>query len=95
MSISKQSYTLIHDLLLHDAASIGEERRLEELKGFLRLGKLNINSKDEDWGNRTALHCAAEGGMLNMETVYTLPSQTCALRKPFKILTIIVVKCYQ
>ena len=52
----------MHELLLHDAASTGDDRKLDELRIFVKHGKFDINFKDEEWGGRTALHCASERG---------------------------------
>eukprot|EP00795_Rhopilema_esculentum_P007771 gene7771-13616_t len=60
MSTRKNSSLITHELLLHDAASQGDERKLDDLKVFVKRGKFDINFKDEDWGSRTALHCASE-----------------------------------
>lgn len=62
MSNRRNSSLITHDLLLHDAASIGDDRKLDDLKLFVKRGKFDINFKDEDWGGRTALHCASERG---------------------------------
>ncbi|XP_065061926.1 ankyrin repeat domain-containing protein 66-like isoform X1 [Rhopilema esculentum] len=64
MSTRKNSSLITHELLLHDAASQGDERKLDDLKVFVKRGKFDINFKDEDWGSRTALHCASERGHL-------------------------------
>ena len=65
MSTRKNSSLITHELLLHDAASQGDERKLDDLKVFVKRGKFDINFKDEDWGSRTALHCASERGRVN------------------------------
>ena len=62
MSNRRSSSLITHELLLHDAASLGDDRKLDELKLFIKRGKFDINFKDEDWGGRTALHCASERG---------------------------------
>lgn len=62
---SRQNSTVITDeLSLHDAAASGDEKKLEELKIFIKRGKFEIDFKDEDWGERTALHCASERGLV-------------------------------
>jgi hypothetical protein len=52
----------VFELMLHEAAANGDERRIEELQIYLKRGKILINQPDVEWGNRTALHCAAERG---------------------------------
>lgn len=62
MTGRKNSSIITHELLLHDAASLGDERKLDDLNIFIKRGKFDIDFKDEDWGGRTALHCASEQG---------------------------------
>lgn len=49
-------------LEIHDAASTGDFDSLEE---YLRSGKFDVNLKDAEWGNRTALHWACAKGTHN------------------------------
>lgn len=51
-----------HDLLLHETCALGDDTKLEELGSFIRGGKIDVNSRDEEWGNRAALHWAAHRG---------------------------------
>lgn len=51
-----------HELLLHETCSIGDDTKLEELGSFIRGGKIDVNSRDEDWGDRTAMHWASLRG---------------------------------
>ncbi|XP_046858661.1 ankyrin repeat domain-containing protein 66-like [Xenia sp. Carnegie-2017] len=53
---------ILLELLLHEAAANGDDRRIEELQSFIKRGTILINVTDEGWGNRTPLHCAAERG---------------------------------
>lgn len=46
-------------LEMHDAASTGDFDSLEE---YLKSGKIDVNFKDEEWNNRTALHWACAKG---------------------------------
>lgn len=46
-------------LEIHDAASTGDYDSLEE---YLKSGKFDVNLKDEEWNNRTALHWACAKG---------------------------------
>ncbi len=62
MTNRRNSSIITDELSLHDAAASGDERRVEEFKLFVKRGKFDINFKDEDWGERTALHCASERG---------------------------------
>ena len=50
------------DLLLHEVCAVGDHDKLEELGGFIRNGKMDVNTKDEDWGLRTAIHWTALNG---------------------------------
>ena len=51
-----------HDLLLHETCALGDDTKLEELGSFIRGGKIDVNSRDEEWGDRAALHWAAHRG---------------------------------
>ena len=55
-------YRVIHDLMLHEAAYAGDAFKLVINLNLLKRGSFDINFKDEDFGNRTALHCAAGEG---------------------------------
>lgn len=59
---TRNSAQVVMELLLHEAASNGDDRRIEELQIYLRKGRILINQPDVEWGNRTPLHCAAERG---------------------------------
>ena len=58
------SAQVVMELVLHEAAANGDDRRIEELQIYLKRGKILINQPDVEWGNRTPLHCAAERGKL-------------------------------
>ena len=73
MSHRRNSSLITHELLLHDAASQGDDRQLDELKLFVKRGKFDINFKDEDWGERTALHCASERGNFFLFGIVSFP----------------------
>ena len=66
MAITGQKYKVIHDLMLHEAANAGDEFKLAFNMNYVKRGKMDINFKDEEYGDRTALHCAAEEGKLNL-----------------------------
>ena len=55
-------YKIVHDLMLHEAACIGDELKLSLHLSYVKRGRFNIDFKDKDFGNRTALHCAATDG---------------------------------
>ena len=63
MSEGGGSAQVVMELLLHEAAANGDDRRIEELQIYLKKGKMSINQPDVEWGNRTPLHCAAERGV--------------------------------
>lgn len=46
-------------LEIHEAAATGD---LDSLEEYLRSGKFDANLKDEEWGDRTALHWACARG---------------------------------
>ncbi|XP_046367433.2 ankyrin repeat domain-containing protein 66-like [Haliotis rufescens] len=46
-------------LELHEAAAVSDYDTLEE---YLRSGKFDVNLKDEDWHNMTAMHWASTKG---------------------------------
>eukprot|EP00794_Sanderia_malayensis_P004735 gene4735-5358_t len=64
MAISQQKYKVVHDLMLHEAACMGDDLKLSLHITYAKRGKFNINFKDEDFASKTALHCAAENGHL-------------------------------
>ena len=64
MAISQQRYKVIHDLMLHEAATAGDDFKLAFNINYVKRGRMNINFQDRDFGDRTALHCAAEEGMV-------------------------------
>ena len=49
-------------LELHEAAATGDSDTLEE---FLQTSKLDVNMKDAEWHDKTALHWAATKGTAN------------------------------
>ena len=51
-------------LEIHEAASTGDYDSLEE---YLRSGKFDVNLKDEEWNNRTALHWACGKGKMELD----------------------------
>ena len=53
-------------LELHDAASTGDYDALEE---FVKTGKYDVNLKDIDASNRTALHWACQKGDYTLQTI--------------------------
>ena len=44
---------------------LGDDTKLEELGSFIRGGKIDVNSRDEEWGDRAAMHWAAHRGKRN------------------------------
>ncbi|XP_032242307.1 ankyrin repeat domain-containing protein 66 isoform X1 [Nematostella vectensis] len=52
----------LHELFLHEVCALGDAGKLEELGSFVRKSKLDVNIRDEDWKNKTALHWAAGKG---------------------------------
>ena len=46
-------------LELHEAASTGDYDSLEE---YIKSGKFDLNLRDAEWKNKTALHWAATKG---------------------------------
>ena len=50
------------ELVLHEAAVNGEWQTLESM---LMIHRIDIDHKDEDFGDRTALHWAASKGQLD------------------------------
>ena len=63
MAISAQRYRIIHDLMLHEAACAGDEFKLASNLNYVKRGKMDINFKDDEYGERTPLHCAAGMGI--------------------------------
>lgn len=59
---NKSLFNNSHDLLLHEACAVGDDMKLEELSGLIRGGKIDVSSRDEEWGERTAMHVAALRG---------------------------------
>ena len=59
---TKALFNNSHDLLLHETCALGDDGKLEELGSFIRGGKIDVNSRDEEWGDRTAMHWAALRG---------------------------------
>jgi hypothetical protein len=62
MAERHSSAQVVMELMLHEAAANGDDRRIEELQIYIKRGKILINQPDLEWGTRTPLHCAAEGG---------------------------------
>ena len=50
---------LMSELVLHEAAASGDYHELESL---LMMGRIDVNFKDEEVGDRTARHWAAARG---------------------------------
>lgn len=59
---AKSLFNSSHDLLLHETCALGHDTKLEELGSFIRGGKIDVNSRDEEWGDRAAIHWAAHRG---------------------------------
>lgn len=59
---AKSLFNSSHDLLLHETCALGDDTKLEELGSFIRGGKIDVNSRDEEWGDRAAIHWAAHRG---------------------------------
>lgn len=59
---AKSLFNSSHDLLLHETCALGDDTKLEELGSFIRGGKIDVNSRDEEWGDRAAIHWAAYRG---------------------------------
>ena len=59
---AKTLFNTSHDLLLHETCAVGDDVKLEELGSFIRGGKMDVNSRDEEWGDRAAMHLAALRG---------------------------------
>ncbi len=65
VSITQQEQNFfndIHDLMLHEAACIGDDSKLSVNIVYTKGGKFDIDYKDGEFGDKTALHCAAENG---------------------------------
>ena len=65
MADKQSSAQVVMELMLHEAAANADDRKIEELQVYLKIGKILINQADVEWGNRTPLHCAAERGVFN------------------------------
>ena len=65
---AKSLFSSSHDLLLHETCALGDDTKLEELGGFIRGGKIDVNSRDEEWGDRAAMHWAAYRGKRSLNT---------------------------
>lgn len=50
------------DLLLHEVCALGDTVKLEELGNFVRKRKLDVNMRDDECGDRVAMHWAASRG---------------------------------
>lgn len=66
---SKSLFNSSHDLLLHETCAVGDDMKLEELGSFIRGGKIDVNSRDEEWGDRSAMHWAALRGTVMASVV--------------------------
>ena len=64
----KALFNSSHDLLLHETCVLGDITKLEELESFIRGGKIDVNSRDEEWGDRAAMHWAAHRGKRSLNT---------------------------
>lgn len=65
---TKALFNSSHDLLLHETCVLGDITKLEELESFIRGGKIDVNSRDEEWGDRAAMHWAALRGKRSLNT---------------------------
>ena len=54
------------ELVLHEAAVSGDSQQLESM---LMIHRIDIDHKDEDYGDRNALHWAASRGVSNCEVI--------------------------
>ena len=62
------------ELVLHEAAANGEWQTLESM---LMIHRIDVDHKDEDFGDRTALHWAASRGEISL--LFRLVSRSCSL----------------
>lgn len=95
---NKSLFNNSHDLLLHEACAVGDDMKLEELSGLIRGGKIDVSSRDEEWGERTAMHVAALRGtaLLSaqlMNQIAVCISDLMRLKILNRILTHIITKC--
>ena len=66
------------ELVLHEAAVNGEYQQLESM---LMIHRIDIDHKDEDFGDRTALHWAASRGWIISHPYFIRLCVPC-FRKP-------------
>ena len=59
------SISIIDDLVLHDLSCLNESEKLDQQIPLVRASKLNANSHDEDYSDRTALHIGCQGFKLS------------------------------
>jgi hypothetical protein len=59
LSNSQCPEAVMSELVLHEAAASGNYHELESL---LMMGRIDVNFKDAEFGDRTALHWAAARG---------------------------------
>ena len=50
------------DFLLHDLTGMNEIKKLSQQMLFVRMSKINVNARDEDFGGRTSLHIGCHLG---------------------------------
>ena len=55
-------FSIIDDLVLHDLTCLNESKKLDKQMLLVSASKLNVNSQDEDYGGRTALHIGCQKG---------------------------------
>lgn len=65
---TKALFNSSHDFLIHETCVLGDITKLEELESFIRGGKIDVNSRDEEWGDRAAMHWAAHRGKRSLNT---------------------------
>ena len=76
MAEKQSSAQVVMELMLHEAAANGDDKKIEELQIYLKRGKMLINQADVEWGNRTPLHCAAERGVRGINFVWATQPET-------------------
>ena len=52
-----------NELMLHETAATGDS---QELQSMLMIKRFDVDHKDEDFGNRTAIHWAASKGQTSL-----------------------------
>ena len=59
---NKPLFNNSYDLLLHETCALGDDAKLEELASLIISGKIDVDSRDEEWGERTSMHWSALRG---------------------------------